>query len=341
MSELREWLRRNKFEQYADAFEANDIGLDILPELNERDLEQLGVSLGNRRRLLKAIAEGAATIAQPKAAEARAPETSADAERRQVTVLFCDMVGSTALSGAVDPELLGSLIRRYQDAAAGAIGRFGGFVAKFMGDGVLAYFGFPHAFEDAAERAVRAAIGILTEVGNIERPDGTRLQARVGIATGLVVVGEIVGTGTAQERTIVGETPNLAARLQALAAPDTILISETTQNLLGGLFKLEPTRRARPERFRSPDAGLASGRRSGGRDALCSGPQRQQHSARRPRSRNGADARSLAARAWRRRPDRDVDWRGRDRQIALHRGAAGSHRRRTAWLHLFAVFAAS
>ena len=173
MSELREWLRRNKFEQYADAFEANDIGLDILPELSERDLEQLGVSLGNRRRLLKAIAEGAGTIAQPKAAEARAPETSADAERRQVTVLFCDMVGSTALSGAVDPELLGSLIRRYQDAAAGAIGRFGGFVAKFMGDGVLAYFGFPHAFEDAAERAVRAAIGILTEVGNIERPDGT------------------------------------------------------------------------------------------------------------------------------------------------------------------------
>ena len=207
MSELREWLRRNKFEQYADAFEANDIGLDILPELNERDLEQLGVSLGNRRRLLKAIAEGADTTAQPKAAEATAPETSADAERRQVTVLFCDMVGSTALSGAVDPELLGSLIRRYQDAAAGAIGRFGGFVAKFMGDGVLAYFGFPHAFEDAAERAVRAAIGILTEVGNIERPDGTRLQARVGIATGLVVVGEIVGTGSAQERTIVGETP--------------------------------------------------------------------------------------------------------------------------------------
>ncbi len=241
MSELREWLRRNKFEQYADAFEANDIGLDILPELNERDLEQLGVSLGNRRRLLKAIAEDAATAAQPKAVEAGAPETPADAERRQVTVLFCDMVGSTALSGAVDPELLGSLIRRYQDAAAGAIGRFGGFVAKFMGDGVLAYFGFPHAFEDAAERAVRAAIGILTEVGTIERPDGTRLQARVGIATGLVVVGEIVGTGTAQERTIVGETPNLAARLQALAAPDTILISETTQNLLGGLFKLEAT----------------------------------------------------------------------------------------------------
>ena len=245
MSDLREWLRRNNFEQYADAFEANDIGLDILPELSERDLEQLGVSLGNRRRLLKAIAEGAANVAEANATKTepktKAPETSVDAERRQVTVLFCDMVGSTALSGTVDPELLGSLIRRYQDAAAGAIGRFGGFVAKFMGDGVLAYFGFPHAFEDAAERAVRTAISILAEVGGIERPDGTPLQARVGIATGLVVVGEIVGTGTAQERTIVGETPNLAARLQALAAPDTILISETTKNLLGGLFKLEPT----------------------------------------------------------------------------------------------------
>ena len=151
------------------------------------------------------------------------------------------MVGSTALSGTVDPELLGALIRRYQDAVAGAIGRFGGFVAKFMGDGVLAYFGFPRAFEDAAERAVRAAINILAEVAGIELPDGTRVQARVGIATGLVVVGEIVGSGAAQERAIVGETPNLAARLQALAAPDTILVSEATQNLLGGLFELEST----------------------------------------------------------------------------------------------------
>src|ERR1700678_3120018 len=238
MSELRDWLRSNGFEQYADAFEANDIDLDILPELSERDLEQLGVSLGNRRRLLKAIAERGAGTAQPKPAD---ESGSADAERRQVTVLFADMVGSTALSSRVDPEILGGVIRRYQDAAAGAIGRYGGFVAKFMGDGVLAYFGFPRAFEDAAERAVRAAIGILAEVGDIELPDQSRVQARIGIATGLVVVGEIIGVGTAQERTIVGETPNLAARLQALAAPDTIFISETTHNLLGGLFELERT----------------------------------------------------------------------------------------------------
>src|SRR5580692_550330 len=236
MSELRDWLSRHGFEQYAEIFEANDIDLDILPALSERDLEQLGVSMGNRRRLHKALAERDTEPAGPSAADA-----PGEAERRQVTVLFCDMVGSTALSGTVDPEILGALIRRYQDAVAGAIGRFGGFVAKFMGDGVLAYFGFPRAFEDAAERAVSAAINVLAEVAGIELPDGTRAQARVGIATGLVVVGEIVGSGSAQERAIVGETPNLAARLQALAAPDTILVSEATQNLLGGLFELEST----------------------------------------------------------------------------------------------------
>jgi class 3 adenylate cyclase/tetratricopeptide (TPR) repeat protein len=239
MSDLRDWLRRNGLEQYAEIFEANDIDLDILAELSERDFEELGLSLGNRRRLMKAIAGRGAEAAQSK--PSNQPAASGDAERRQVTVLFADMVGSTALSAKVDPELLGGLIRRYQDATAGAIGRYGGFVAKFMGDGVLAYFGFPRAYEDAAERAVRAAIGILAEVGGIELPDNTRVQARVGIATGLVVVGEIIGTGTAQERTIVGETPNLAARLQALAGPDTILVSEATQNLLGGLFELERT----------------------------------------------------------------------------------------------------
>lgn len=239
MADLRTWLRHHKLEQYADAFEANDIGLDILPELTEDDLEQLGVSLGNRRRLKKALAEGLPLAGEP--APKPGPEPYGDAERRQVTVLFCDLVGSTALSGAIDPELLGQVIQRYQSTAAAVIGRFGGFVAKFMGDGILAYFGFPQAFEDAAERAVRAALGILAEACAIERPDGTHAQVRIGIATGLVVVGEIIGDGPAQERTIVGETPNLAARLQALAQPDTILISETTQLLVGGLFDLEPT----------------------------------------------------------------------------------------------------
>jgi class 3 adenylate cyclase/tetratricopeptide (TPR) repeat protein len=241
MSELRDWLRRNGLEPCVEPFEANDIDLDILPDLSESDLERMGISLGNRRRLLKLIAARGAEAATSKAQEPEAAPAPGDAERRQVTVLFCDMVGSTALSGMLDPELLGDVIRRYQDTVAGSIGRFGGFVAKFMGDGVLAYFGFPRAYEDAAERAIHAAIGMLAEVGGIGRPDGMRLQSRVGIATGLVVVGEIIGSGSAQERTIVGETPNLAARLQALAAPDTILISDATKNLLGGLFELENT----------------------------------------------------------------------------------------------------
>ena len=249
MSDLRDWLRGQNLEQYADTFEANDIDFDILPDLDDHDLEQLGLSLGNRRRLLKAIA-ARNTAAAPISAQDKAPSPNkasaeapgyGDAERRQVSVMFADMVGSTALSAKLDPELLGGLIRRYQDAVAGAIGRYGGFVAKFMGDGVLAYFGFPRAFEDAAERAVRAAIGILLEVDAIEMPDGTRVQTRIGIATGLVVVGEIIGTGMAQERTIVGETPNLAARLQALAGADCILVSESTQKLLGGLFELTHT----------------------------------------------------------------------------------------------------
>jgi len=252
MSDLRNWLRGNNLEQYADTFEANDIDLDVLPDLDDHDLAQLGLSLGNRRRLLKAIAARnaeALDTSSPvyplssgeKSSSVAEESGSGDAERRQVTVMFADMVGSTALSAKLDPEVLGGLIRRYQNAVAGAIGRYNGFVAKFMGDGVLAYFGFPHAFEDAAERAVRAAIAILSDVAAIEMPDGTRLQARIGIATGLVVVGEIVGTGMAQERTIVGETPNLAARLQALAGADCIFVSESTQKLLGGLFELAHT----------------------------------------------------------------------------------------------------
>ncbi len=257
MGDIRDWLRENNLEKFADAFEANDIDLDILAELDDRDLERLGLSLGNRRRLMKAVAARDAEAAQnsshgeavdesastgPHASGEKSPvaaePSSGDAERRQVTVLFADMVGSTALSAKLDPELLGGLIRRYQDAVAGAITRYGGFVAKFMGDGVLAYFGFPRAFEDAAERAVRAAIGILSEVGAIEMPNGTPVQARIGIATGLVVVGEIIGAGGAQERTIVGETPNLAARLQALAETNCIIVSEPTQRLLGGAFEL-------------------------------------------------------------------------------------------------------
>jgi class 3 adenylate cyclase len=237
MTEMRGWLSENKLENIAELLVANDIDFDVLPELSEADLEKLGLSVGSRKRLLKALAERDGQSAKSKSQGSDAP---AEAERRQVTVLFCDMVGSTTLSGALDPELLGDLLKRYQNAAAGAVARFGGFVAKFMGDGVLAYFGFPRALEDSAERAIRAAITILADVGGVLRPDGEPVQARIGIATGLVVVGEVIGTGTAQERTVVGDTPNLAARLQPLATPNTILISEATRSLLGRLFELEP-----------------------------------------------------------------------------------------------------
>ena len=235
MSNLRDWLRKNKFDQYADVFEANDIDLDILPELTEDDLAKLGVSLGNRRRLMKAVAERALGVGE--AAPKPAPESSGEAERRQVTVMFSDLVGSTALSARMDPEDLREVISAYQKCVASTVQRFGGFVAKYMGDGVLVYFGYPQAHEDDAERAVRAGLELIAAVAGLK----TRalLQTRVGIATGLVVVGDLIGAGAAQEQAIVGETPNLAARLQGVAEPNTVVIAEGTRKLLGNLFELE------------------------------------------------------------------------------------------------------
>src|SRR5512132_3012788 len=148
-----------------------------------------------------------------------------EAERRQLTVLFVDLVGSTALSARLDPEAMGELIRAYQKKVAAEVARFEGHVAKYMGDGVLAYFGRPNAHEDDAERAVRAGLAIARSIAGLEAPDGGRLAARVGIATGLVVVGELVGDQEARERAVVGETPNLAARLQALAGPSEAVSS--------------------------------------------------------------------------------------------------------------------
>jgi class 3 adenylate cyclase len=153
--------------------------------------------------------------------------------------MFSDLVGSTALSPQMDPEDLSEVVSAYQKCVDETVGRFGGFVAKYMGDGVLVYFGYPQAHEDDAERAVRAGLELIAALSALKTR--ASLQTRLGIATGLVVVGEIVGSGTAQERAIVGETPNLAARLQTLAAPDTILIGEATKKLLGGLFDLEAT----------------------------------------------------------------------------------------------------
>ena len=234
------WLRELGLEQYAQAFRDNAIDAKILPSLTAEDLKDLGVTaVGHRRRLLDAIAAlgSSAPGALPTAASGPAP-AAADAERRQLTVMFCDLVGSTALSTQFDPEDLRELIGSYHRAVTAVVAEFDGFVAKFMGDGVLIYFGYPRAHEDDAERAVRAGLGLIDSVGRLDALTA-KLEVRIGIATGLVVVGDLIGVGSAQEQTVVGETPNLAARLQAIAAPNSLVIAAGTRQQIGELFDLE------------------------------------------------------------------------------------------------------
>src|ERR1700741_5141298 len=233
------WLRGLGLEQYAPAFRANDVDGQVLPELTADDLIGLGVtSIGHRRKLLAAIAAlgtGPPTVAQSAASAKSAPTSppTIDAERRQLSVMFCALVGSTALSTRHDPEDLRELIGDYHRAVSETVGRFDGFVAKYMGDGVLIYFGYPQAHEDDAERAVRAGLAVIEAVGRL--PAQEELIVRLGVATGLAVVGDLIGEGAAQERGVVGETPNLAARLQALAVPNTLVIGEATRRQIGRL----------------------------------------------------------------------------------------------------------
>jgi class 3 adenylate cyclase/predicted ATPase/tRNA A37 threonylcarbamoyladenosine biosynthesis protein TsaE len=242
MQQISDWLEQLGFGQYAPCFAENDINFAILSDLTDQDLKELGVSsLGHRRQLLRAIAElNSVEKGTPKLAPATAAPLTLQphdaAERRQVTVMFSDLVGSTALAARMDPEDLREIISAYQKCVAETVRRFGGFVAKYMGDGVLIYFGYPQAHEDDAEQAVRAGLELIEAVNEL-KPDAS-LQIRVGIATGLVVVGDLIGSGEAQERGIVGETPNLAARLQGIAEPNTVFIAEDTRKLLGNLFEL-------------------------------------------------------------------------------------------------------
>jgi class 3 adenylate cyclase/predicted ATPase len=238
------WLRGLELEQYAQLFRDNDIDGEILRGMTAEDLKELGISsFGHRRKLTNAIAAlggepPTRDVAQP-AASATSPLTaspSAEGERRQLTVMFCDLVGSTALSTRHDPEDLRELIGHYHRAVSETVGRVDGFVAKYMGDGVLIYFGYPQAHEDDAERAVRAGLAVIEAVCRL--PAREDLSVRLGIATGLAVVGDLIGEGAAQERGVAGETPNLAARLQALAAPNTLIIAEATRRQIGGLFDL-------------------------------------------------------------------------------------------------------
>ncbi len=240
--DIAAWLRGLGLERYEPTFRENEIDAEVLPELTEAHLERLGLPLGPSLKLLKAIAalrEGAPVGGPlpnppPPAGEGR---VGVEAERRQLTVMFCDLVGSTALSARLDPEDLRAVIGAYHRCAAGVIERAGGFVAKYMGDGVLAYFGYPRADEHDAERAVRTGLALVEAVTGLDTAAGVPLQVRVGIATGLVVVGDLIGQGAAQEQSVVGETPNLAARLQALAEPGTVLIAPSTRRLTGGLFE--------------------------------------------------------------------------------------------------------
>ena len=230
------WLRGIGLEQYAQTFRDNAIDADVLCDLTDEHLRELGLPLGARLKLLRAVA-ALSTGQTPISPEITTPAPRTDAERRQVTVMFSDLVGSTALSARMDPEDLREVISAYQKCVADTVGRFGGFVAQYMGDGVLIYFGYPQAHEDDAERAVRAGLELVAAVGDLKTH--AALQARVGIATGMVVVGDLIGSGASQQQAIVGETPNLAARLQGIAEPSSVVIAESTRRLLGNLFELE------------------------------------------------------------------------------------------------------
>jgi class 3 adenylate cyclase/tetratricopeptide (TPR) repeat protein len=235
------WLRGFGLERYEQAFRENEIDLRVLPELTADDLKELGVAaIGHRRLLLKAIADlaaGAGRAAAEDVPAASLANARAEAERRQLTVMFCDLVGSTPLSTRFDPEDLREIVGAYHRCVTDTVARFAGFVAKYMGDGVLVYFGYPEAHEDDAERAVRAGLAVIDVVGRLAAAEP--LNVRLGLASGLVVVGDLIGAGAAQEREVVGETPNLAARLQTLAEPGTLVISERTRRQIGALFEIE------------------------------------------------------------------------------------------------------
>jgi class 3 adenylate cyclase len=235
--DIEAWLQGLGLQRYVHTFRDNEIDWEVLPKLTSDDLREIGVTaIGHRRKLLEAIAAIGATVPTALSTAFNAP-APADAERRQLTVMFCDLVGSTPLAARYDPEDLREVIGAYHRCVAETVARFAGFVAKYMGDGVLVYFGYPEAHEDDAERAVRAGLAVIEAIGRLATREP--LNLRLGIASGLVVVGDLIGTGAAQERGVVGETPNLAARLQALAQRGTLVIAESTRRQIGVLFDIE------------------------------------------------------------------------------------------------------
>src|SRR6201984_2807412 len=231
MQRIVNWLNKLGLGQYARRFAENDIDPSVLRDLTDHDLEKIGVSLANARKILRAIAEFDEAGPRP----APAPRTAA--ERRHLTLMFADLVGSTALSTRLDPEDLQEIMGAYHRCCAEQIEKFGGFVARYMGDGVLAYFGYPRADEEDAERAGCAGLALVAAVAGLDVGPEASLRARIGIATGLVIVGDPIGDGASQQHEVVGERANLASRFQALAEPDTVVIDGGTRRLVGGLFE--------------------------------------------------------------------------------------------------------
>ncbi|MEP4292000.1 MAG: adenylate/guanylate cyclase domain-containing protein, partial [Rhizobiaceae bacterium] len=249
-SNVSGWLTSLDMGKYIDAFEENVITLEDLPDLTDADLKELGVAaMGHRKAMLRAAAAATAEEASdssvsnastsPPQPQQSSPPSSGSAERRQLTVMFADLVGSTDLAGRLDPEDMREAITLYQESVAAEVTKIEGNVAKYMGDGVLCYFGWPQAHEDDPERAARAALGIIDALEHATAPNGEKLEARIGIATGLVVVGDLVGEGAAQEDAVIGETPNLAARLQGVAEPGQVVVSDTTRQLLSKSLEVE------------------------------------------------------------------------------------------------------
>src|SRR5215468_9943462 len=237
MKGIADWLASIGLSEYAQRFAENGIDVSVLRDLTEQDLKDLGVLLGHRRRILRAIAQfdGIAPTPIETAAE---PVTRDEPERRHLTVMICDLVGSTALSTRLDPEDMRVVIDAYHAACARIMRTYDGFLAEFRGDGILAYFGYPRAHEDDAERTVRAGLDIIAAVAQLETRAGEPLAVRIGIASGLVVVGDLSREDALREGAVVGDTPNLAARLQDLAEPGTIVVAAPTRRLLGDLFRL-------------------------------------------------------------------------------------------------------
>jgi class 3 adenylate cyclase/tetratricopeptide (TPR) repeat protein len=232
---IAEWLASLGLSEYVQLFAENGIDRSVLRDLTDQDLKDVGVLLGHRRKMLRAIAQlGDSAVAISPISAAPVPRD--DADRRQLTVMFCDLVGSTALATRLDPEDMRKIIGAYYRVCVDVIAEAGGFIAKYLGDGVLAYFGYPQAHEDDADRTVRAGLTLVQAVGKLDSSPDERLGVRIGIATGVVVVGDLTGEGEARERGVVGETPNLAARLQTLAEAGTVVISASTKQLTGGLF---------------------------------------------------------------------------------------------------------